>query len=108
MSTSGGASRILRLSLVNSLEGENGWHKFGEFGQRQKGKPSCNNRLQLGLEAMPKGRLELPCLAAPPPQDGVSTNSTTSAVCVYRVVASVASSRNGHASACQAGNNIQF
>ncbi len=28
---------------------------------------------------MPKGRLELPCLAAPPPQDGVSTNSTTSA-----------------------------
>jgi hypothetical protein len=26
-----------------------------------------------------KGGLEPPCLAAPPPQDGVSANSTTSA-----------------------------
>jgi hypothetical protein len=26
-----------------------------------------------------RGRLELPCLAAPPPQDGVSTNFTTAA-----------------------------
>ena len=31
---------------------------------------------------MPKAGLEPACLAAPPPQDGVSANSTTSARCV--------------------------
>jgi hypothetical protein len=33
-----------------------------------------------------KGGLEPPRLSAPPPQDGVSANSTTSARCNYRAV----------------------
>ena len=33
-----------------------------------------------------KGGLEPPCLSAPPPQDGVSANSTTSARCNYRAL----------------------
>jgi len=37
-----------------------------------------------------KGGLEPPCLSAPPPQDGVSANSTTSAGCAKIV------QRQGH------------
>ena len=36
--------------------------------------------LVFGLLLVPTGRLELPQLSPPPPQDGVSTNSTTWAV----------------------------
>jgi len=45
-----------------------------------KGTPAARMTYSWESEEMPKGRLELPWLAPPPPQDGVSTNSTTSAL----------------------------
>ena len=35
------------------------------------------------INSVPKAGLEPACLAAPPPQDGVSANSTTSAKCYF-------------------------
>ena len=40
---------------------------------------SRKNRLPLFIFLVPKGGLEPPRISSPPPQDGVSTNSTTSA-----------------------------
>src|SRR6516225_4580224 len=42
------------------------------------------------LTVVRKGGLEPPCLTAPPPQDGVSANSTTSARCNLPVIKTLA------------------
>ena len=47
-----------------------------------------------------KGGLEPPRLSAPPPQDGVSANSTTSARCNYRAVNILARSTRESNSRC--------
>ena len=47
-----------------------------------------------------KGGLEPPCLSAPPPQDGVSANSTTSARCNVLYVNDLALSPGRGESGC--------
>ena len=49
-----------------------------------------------GYDMVRKGGLEPPCLAAPPPQDGVSANFTTSAQLLGEVVPTTRISVRGH------------